>query len=80
MSRGSAQKRLVAIVDLYRKVHRKNAVTMDEVAEWSLDLGLHPVPGRRHAQLVCDEWDARFARISATLTAATAEVAHAPES
>jgi len=73
--KGTAQKRLVAIVNLYRKVHNKSAVTMDEVAEWSIELGLHPVPGIRHAQIVCDEWDERFAKITKELTAEHAETA-----
>lgn len=40
------QKRLVAIVDHYRELSGKGAVTMEEVSLWSMLRGLYPVPKR----------------------------------
>lgn len=56
--------RLVDCFMAYRnKVNR--AVTLDEVANWTMENGLHPVPKRGDSAEVTAAWEQRFAEVSA---------------
>lgn len=42
-----ANRRMIAIVDEYRRRFNKTQWTTEEVADWALSKGLYPVPGMR---------------------------------
>jgi hypothetical protein len=66
--KGSAQKRFMRVIDLWQVVHPdRNGFTTEEVAEFAVKQGLHPVPGLRDAKLVCEAWDEKFQAIKAKL-------------
>ncbi len=51
------QKRLCAIVDAYRALFHKDAVTMEEVAIWAESEGLYPTPRRGDPVEECEAWE-----------------------
>lgn len=55
------QKRLAALLDAYLVLHKKTAVTMEEVSEWALSKGLYPCPRRGDPDEQCEEWERRLA-------------------
>jgi hypothetical protein len=54
--------RYTAIIDAYMTLFDKHdaGVTIEEVAQWSIDNGLYPVPLRAAQNAVVEAWNAKF--------------------
>lgn len=58
------KQRLLAILDFYRESVSKGSFTIREVCDWTVDVGLYPIPQLNSRPEVQDEWETRFAAVS----------------